>query len=45
VSATLGGKALSASVRENGGAWEVAFDPEVTVEAGQTLEVNLSAGG
>jgi len=45
VSATLGGKALSASVRENGGAWEVAFDPEVTVKAGQTLEVNLSAGG
>jgi hypothetical protein len=44
VSATLGGKALSASVRENDGALEVAFDPEVTVEAGQTLEVELSAG-
>jgi non-lysosomal glucosylceramidase len=44
VSATLGGKALSTSVRENDGALEVAFDPEVTVEAGQTLEVEFSAG-
>jgi uncharacterized protein (DUF608 family) len=44
VSAALDGKSLAASLSEKGGSALVAFDPEITLDAGQKLEVTISAG-
>jgi hypothetical protein len=44
VSAALDGKSLAASLSEKGGSALVAFDPEITVDAGQKLEVTISPG-
>jgi hypothetical protein len=44
VSAALDGKNLLASLSEKDGSVLVAFDPEITVDAGQKLEVTISAG-
>jgi hypothetical protein len=44
VSATLDGKSLATSLSEKDGSALVAFDPEITVDAGQKLEITISAG-
>jgi len=44
VSAALDGKNLRASLSEKDGSVLVAFDPEITVDAGQKLEVTIPAG-
>ena len=44
VSASLDGKPVPATLRVKDGSAEVVFDPEITISAGQALEITLGPG-
>jgi hypothetical protein len=44
VSASLDGKPVLATLRVKDGRAEVVFDPEITISAGQALEITLGPG-